>query len=102
MPTPAPKSAAEGDIPLPIIIGTAMVAARIAKSCCSEKRMSRPILGNGALIRGDGTVLCEKKSALSGLGDTLIRETVGLINSLGPSGSPLAVSGAFASCFSFL
>ena len=37
---------------------------------------------NGALIRGDGTVLCEKKSALSGLGDTLIRETVGLINSL--------------------
>ena len=30
VPTPAPKSAAEGDIPLPTIAGTAMVAAMMA------------------------------------------------------------------------
>ena len=33
VPTPAPKRAADWDIPCPMIVGTAMVAARIARSC---------------------------------------------------------------------
>ena len=33
VPTPAPKSAAVCDIPLPMIAGTAIVAAMMARSC---------------------------------------------------------------------
>ncbi|MDE6505203.1 MAG: hypothetical protein K2L42_04955 [Clostridia bacterium] len=51
-------------------------AKKIIKIEISDKEI------NGALIRGDGKILCEKKSALCGIGETLIKETVGLINSL--------------------
>ena len=40
VPTPAPNIAAAGVRPLPIISGTAMVAARIASICCNAKTTS--------------------------------------------------------------
>ena len=45
VPAPAPNSAAEADIPFPMTAGTAMVAARIASSCCSAATMSFPTGG---------------------------------------------------------
>ena len=45
VPAPAPKSAADADIPLPTIAGTAMVAAMIAGSCWIAKMMSFENLG---------------------------------------------------------
>ena len=37
VPIPAPKSAADWDIPLPTMDGTAIVAARIASNCWNAK-----------------------------------------------------------------
>ena len=45
VPIPAPKSAADCDIPFCTIVGTAIVAARIASSCCSAKITTLPKLG---------------------------------------------------------
>ena len=42
VPAPAPNSAAEADIPFPTTAGTAIVAARMASSCCSAATMSLP------------------------------------------------------------
>ena len=49
VPAPAPNSAAEIDILLPVValtcIGTAIVAARMARSCCNANRISWPAFG---------------------------------------------------------
>ncbi len=45
VPTPAPNNAAECDMPLLIMNGTVIVAARMASSCCKENKSKRPVLG---------------------------------------------------------